>query len=459
MSSLFGIIGGLPGGGFSNFPNINNIHNSQSNVCYNQNSWTTDPSGELINIVTVNLQDFCAGGNDSDFLSYDFRVDVNCNSTFPTLCADCDVVGAPIAVRFLPQTTLPTIPAPAALCEGETIDLQALNPTPSPAGNGIFTWFGPGGLISNPTAVTPPVGTTQYCAVYNYCDTGDCMSEVCVNVTVNPSPILTAPVFPAVCPGEAFDLTSVETTSVIPIASEQYCAQFTSNTTGCTNTVCGTFTYETLPVLLTTAPEICEGNDLELTDYNTDLTTNSGTYVWYDTDPALGGNALAATLFSPYNPATDGTTFWAEFTDATTGCTATTSINVTTDPCCASVDLDIRFDGFPSQTSWEITDASGNVVASSGGTYSGQAGNSLLNLTPACLPDGCYDLTFYDGVNNGMCPFRATASSQGTFITPGTVISTMPMEIYSLRVAVVLVLLRPVISVWSMEWHSVLHRI
>lgn len=89
---------------------------------------------------------------------------------------------------------------------------------------------------------------------------------------------------------------------------------------------------------------------------------------------------------------------------------------------CATIDLDIRFDGFPGQTSWEITDVSGNVVASSG-TYSGQAGNSQLSLAPACLPDGCYDLTFNDALNNGMCPFRATASSQGTFITPGTLIS------------------------------------
>jgi len=102
--------------------------------------------------------------------------------------------------------------------------------------------------------------------------------------------------------------------------------------------------------------------------------------------------------------------------------------NVTNFTCwqepCATIDLDIRFDGFPNQTSWEITDVDGNIVTSSGGTYSGQSGGSLLNLTPACLPDGCYDLTFYDLINNGMCPFRATASSSGTFITPGTLISS-----------------------------------
>jgi len=84
-------------------------------------------------------------------------------------------------------------------------------------------------------------------------------------------------------------------------------------------------------------------------------------------------------------------------------------------PLCASIDLNIFFDGFPAQTSWDITDANGNTVASSGGTYSGQPGNSMLNLTPACLPDGCYDLTFNDALNNGMCPFQSSAVGVSTF--------------------------------------------
>jgi len=89
---------------------------------------------------------------------------------------------------------------------------------------------------------------------------------------------------------------------------------------------------------------------------------------------------------------------------------------------CASVDLEILFDGFPGQTSWDITDANGAVVAS-GGSYGSQPGNSALNTNPACLPDGCYDLNFYDSINNGMCPFQSTASGLSTFITPGTLIA------------------------------------
>ncbi len=91
---------------------------------------------------------------------------------------------------------------------------------------------------------------------------------------------------------------------------------------------------------------------------------------------------------------------------------------------CAGIDLNINFDGFPSQTSWEITDANTGGLMTSGGSYGSQAGNSNLSLPDvSCLPDGCYELTFYDAINNGMCPFRSTASSSGTFVTPGTVIT------------------------------------
>jgi len=89
--------------------------------------------------------------------------------------------------------------------------------------------------------------------------------------------------------------------------------------------------------------------------------------------------------------------------------------------CCAGVELDINFDGFPAQTSWDIVDANGAVMASSS-SYSGLPGNSGTTEN-SCLPDGCYTLNFYDALNNGMCPFRATATSAGTFITPGTVIT------------------------------------
>ncbi len=87
---------------------------------------------------------------------------------------------------------------------------------------------------------------------------------------------------------------------------------------------------------------------------------------------------------------------------------------------CAGVELDISFDGFPGQTSWEIIDEEGEVVASGDGDGLSANDNIIEN---SCLFDGCYTLNFYDSVGNGMCPFQSTASSSGTFIVPGTLIS------------------------------------
>lgn len=91
-------------------------------------------------------------------------------------------------------------------------------------------------------------------------------------------------------------------------------------------------------------------------------------------------------------------------------------------PACTSMDLTLNFDNTPQQTSWEILDAGNNVVAS-GGSYTSAFINSSITEN-ACLPDGCYTLNVYDALGNGLCPLRYVASSSGTFITPGTLISS-----------------------------------
>jgi len=97
------------------------------------------------------------------------------------------------------------------------------------------------------------------------------------------------------------------------------------------------------------------------------------------------------------------------------------SISVMPTTCCSPVNLAIQFDGFPGQTSWDITDANGNTVASSN-SYSGIPNNSSTTEN-TCLPNGCYTLNFYDALGNGMCPFQSSAVGVSTFITPGTLIT------------------------------------
>jgi len=136
--------------------------------------------------------------------------------------------------------------------------------------------------------------------------------------------------------------------------------------------------------------------------HNSNNTYNSS--YWYWPAPLPAGGPYGVWKFEADF---DGQTYVREFTyhDGTTpNCLS-----------CASVDLSITFDGAPTQTSWEITDAAGGTVASSGGNvYVAGSANSNLGLPDiSCLPDGCYDLTFFDAGNDGMCPRRTTTVLTG----------------------------------------------
>ncbi|MDY0781184.1 hypothetical protein [Tenacibaculum sp. IB213877] len=75
-------------------------------------------------------------------------------------------------------------------------------------------------------------------------------------------------------------------------------------------------------------------------------------------------------------------------------------ITITYTKVCVSNDINLHivFDGYPEETSWQITDSSSSVVAS-GGTYSGQT-ELNLDLT---LPDGDYTFTISDVYGDGIC--------------------------------------------------------
>lgn len=65
------------------------------------------------------------------------------------------------------------------------------------------------------------------------------------------------------------------------------------------------------------------------------------------------------------------------------------------------VTITINLDNYPEETSWQITDSGGNVVAS-GGTYGNQADGSTVSID-LCLVDGCYDFTIFDSYGDGIC--------------------------------------------------------
>ena len=70
-------------------------------------------------------------------------------------------------------------------------------------------------------------------------------------------------------------------------------------------------------------------------------------------------------------------------------------------PCQVQVNLDLQFDLYPSETSWQILTSSGELVAS-GGPYESLPGGASL-MEQICLPYGCYWLVMQDQYGDGMC--------------------------------------------------------
>ncbi len=66
------------------------------------------------------------------------------------------------------------------------------------------------------------------------------------------------------------------------------------------------------------------------------------------------------------------------------------------------VTINITLDNYPEETSWSITNENGATVASSNGTYSGQADGSTVT-EDVCLPNGCFDFTINDAYGDGIC--------------------------------------------------------
>ncbi|NNC82474.1 MAG: zinc metalloprotease, partial [Flavobacteriales bacterium] len=67
----------------------------------------------------------------------------------------------------------------------------------------------------------------------------------------------------------------------------------------------------------------------------------------------------------------------------------------------STITVSIDVDNYGNETTWDIQDASGNVVAS-GGPYPGNAYGTTFS-TDVCLSNDCFDFTIYDSYGDGIC--------------------------------------------------------
>ena len=89
--------------------------------------------------------------------------------------------------------------------------------------------------------------------------------------------------------------------------------------------------------------------------------------------------------------------------------------------CCTDTTINITFDKYPEETSWNITDEQGNIVAS-GGPYVNQPDNSSLSISN-CLPDACYEFKIIDSYGDGLFNSSGVNGSY-TFTVDGEVLAS-----------------------------------
>ncbi len=85
-----------------------------------------------------------------------------------------------------------------------------------------------------------------------------------------------------------------------------------------------------------------------------------------------------------------------------------------------AITLTIVTDNYPAETTWDIRDASNNLIAS-GGPYAQSNTTFVHNL---CVPGACHDLTIYDSYGDGLCCAYGNGSYSLTEDATGTVLAS-----------------------------------
>jgi len=137
---------------------------------------------------------------------------------------------------------------------------------------------------------------------------------------------------------------------------------------------------------------ICAGDSIEF--YDQSINAAPG-WQWY----FPGGSPTSSTVQNPKvsYPLAGVYTTMLIVNNVNGNDTITQNVNV--DYAQNRVRVNILTDNYPEETSWEISDSSGNIVAS-GGPFTAAA---TTDTTLVCLRDGCYTFTIYDSYGDGIC--------------------------------------------------------
>lgn len=169
-----------------------------------------------------------------------------------------------------------------------------------------------------------------------------------------------------------------------------------------------------------------------------EASTNNGTS-WTSIWSASGnkGNSwlLATVSLSAYTGGNVRLRFRGTTTTSFTGDIGIDAVGLSGAASCHTATVNMTFDNYPGETSWELRNSANTIVAS-GGPYSGQAAGSALSVS-TCQPAGCYTFIMKDSYGDGMCcgygngsytvtSNGVTLASGGTFTTSQTTSICLP---------------------------------
>lgn len=362
---------------------------------------------------------------------------------FTSSATNCSNVAC-ITFNINTNPVLNSVPQQGPICAGSIIDLTS-HQSAMTSDAGAFVWYlgnptSGGTVIANPSAVVATPGQ-QYWARFTNTLTG-CSSNASVSYFINASPTL-QPVSPsAVCSGTNYDLTTLESqmaTSVglfawhngVPDAnnrltltqsrnqllssSSTYYAVF-SNAFNCTDTAMVTIPVNATPVLGSlNDSSVCAAQVVDLTSNHVVLTSDQGTFVWYNGNPASGGSILnlAQSQSQTINTAS---TYYVRFT-ASNGCTASESYTLT--PFAPVTGATASYDCIGNSLVVNINSAiggsgSGYIVATNSPNQHGQSLNNGASWTVIVADNAGCTQTPLTGVVSCIVCDAGTATANGS---------------------------------------------
>ncbi len=348
----------------------------------------------------------------------------------------------PVVVHPIPELTDTTI----VLCGTApvNIDLTTYQTAVTTATDGTFTWYSDATaatMVPDATAASVSNGDAFY-VIYQD-NTTTCQDTASVTFTINPLPTLTD-LTPEIC-GTApvtVDLTSYESDVTAATGTFTWYLDDTATTTvadatatsandgdifyvifndgTCQDTTNVRFTINPLPILTDLTPEICGTApvNVDLTAYQTAITTATGTFTWYS-DMAATTTVADATAAS----VNDADAFYVIFNDGT--CQDTASVTFTINPLPVLTDLTSEICGTAPATV-DLTTYEGDVTTATG-TFAWYSDMAATTMVPDATAVSVNDAdAFYVIFNDGTC--QDTASVTFT-INPLPVLTDLTPEI------------------------------